>query len=238
MDGRIGRLQIVKKKVRVCKDFLKTAPWNIPGCIHCRMDMMLSTGLQYIGKKIHLRHAFTAGKGHPSAGVFIVRQICQDGFHEVRCRNGCPHCHQGLRKAVLRTQEASVAKVSVYEMDTCRIQLMGSLRANLKTPAAADASFPMKHNLIPEGNRLGIMTPKAFQVAAFEKYGCADSRTIVSGKTLDVENSSRHHIPPSQAPLQASGLQNPSSPRTRKTYRFETTSSPTDTSSSTENHCV
>jgi hypothetical protein len=40
------------------------------------------------------------------------------------------------------------------------------------------------------GNPLGIRTPFTFQGASFEEDQCAATRTIMNGKTLDVENGS------------------------------------------------
>jgi hypothetical protein len=66
-----------------------------------------------------------------------------------------------------------------------------SLGTAFETHATTDATSGKYLQLWPGLERLGVVTPKAAQVAALEKDRRPDARTVVDGKTLNVGNDSR-----------------------------------------------
>jgi len=59
--------------------------------------------------------------------------------------------------------------------------------------AAANAAFGKKLQLKMRRKTFGIVTPPASKRAAFGKNRCADSGTIMHGKTLNIKNGSIHN---------------------------------------------
>jgi hypothetical protein len=66
---------------------------------------------------------------------------------------------------------------------------MGLVRARDDALSAGDTSFrkvaKLRFRMLP----FWIVTPEATHGASFQEHGCADARTIVQGKTLNVENN-------------------------------------------------
>ena len=65
---------------------------------------------------------------------------------------------------------------------------MGMVRTGNDALAAGDATFwkvpKLGFGVLP----LGIVAPKTAHRASFEEHSCADARTIVQGKALNVKN--------------------------------------------------
>jgi hypothetical protein len=67
---------------------------------------------------------------------------------------------------------------------------MGVTGTFRETITTSNASFWKKLNLRTSMSPLGIMAPETAQGAAFEKHRRSDARSIMNGKTLDVEYQS------------------------------------------------
>ena len=66
---------------------------------------------------------------------------------------------------------------------------MSLVRAGDDALATGDTSFSkvakLRFRMLP----FWIMTPEATHGASFQEHGCADARTIVQGKALNIENN-------------------------------------------------
>ena len=66
------------------------------------------------------------------------------------------------------------------------IKQMTFFRARDRTTSTSNTFCLIVHDLVPFCLRFGVVTPNTTQRTPFEKYGCSDSRSVVSTKTLDV----------------------------------------------------
>ena len=69
------------------------------------------------------------------------------------------------------------------------VHLVSMVRTRNDALAAGDATFWKVAKLGFWVLPFGIVTPEAAHGASFEEYSCADARTIVQGKALNVENN-------------------------------------------------
>ena len=73
---------------------------------------------------------------------------------------------------------------------------MRTCRAEAEAFAAADAFVRVKFQKPPARYGFRIVAPSAVQIAAFEEHCGSGPRTVIDGKSLDVENHSRSHTHP------------------------------------------
>ena len=66
---------------------------------------------------------------------------------------------------------------------------MGLVRAGDDALATGDTSFRNVAKFRLQMLPFWIVTPEATHGASFQEHGCADARTIVQGKALNIENN-------------------------------------------------
>jgi hypothetical protein len=119
----------------------------------------------------------------------IKRSVTEDFFHNLLKGNLVSYKLQRLGVAFLGAGAADLAFAPVEDMPALH-HLVSAVRTDPETVAAADTLGRIEGQAGLPGQGLGIVAPDAAQRAPLHENRSADTRAIMNGKALYLENGS------------------------------------------------
>jgi hypothetical protein len=129
---------------------------------------------------------FTAAEGDPAAGMVEKALVLKQALNELGRLVIAPFDGHGAGGARFGALAAGIAMLAI-DLNAV-IQGDGPPGAHAGAIGASDAAPGLVKQFGTVRDPFGIMAPDAGQGAAFEENGGSDSRTVVQGIAMDIEN--------------------------------------------------
>jgi hypothetical protein len=185
----VGLLEIEQDHVEPWQDALVPFPRTVSTGLDDTVQTSFTARLQQSGAEFHLQQRFAARECHTAVGGFVEGQIPQDLADDLCHRCLATDDLKSLGTALLRAPAAHRTRLAIDGVLTID-PVVGTLRAGLEAEAAVNTLVLQEGELLPGADALGVVAPLTSKRTALEEDSRADSRSVMDGEPLDVEDPS------------------------------------------------
>ena len=188
---RIHMFDIRDDDVRIGKDFFNLFPVGIKSRFAACGDLFGFAGTEEGCHKIALQQRFPSRYRDAAAGTIIVPAVPADFLHALFYRHGNAPGFDGFGGACIGTLQTAHTFLPVHKGDLAAMEDQGIMPAGFFTKAAfftGNTFGPIDPGLADAHEAFGIAAPAAAQRAAFQEQFRPHARSVIDGKTLDVED--------------------------------------------------